>query len=790
MSDNTPRGAAPATWQDPALPVDERVAALMADLTLEEKIAQLTGYWFDKRGPGEVVAPMQDTLGAGRPPFEVAARAGLGHVTRVIGTEPAPIPEVMARLAGVQRQLVASTRHGIPAIAHEECLTGVNALGATVYPAPLSWGASFDPELTERIGAAIGCDLRALGVHQGLSPVLDVVRDYRWGRVEETVGEDPVLVADVAGAYVRGLEDAGVVATLKHFVGYSASLSGRNHAPVAAGPREVSDVLLVPFEVAVRDAGVRSVMNSYSDIDGVPVAADRALLTDLLRDEWGFTGTVVSDYWAVAFLATAHGVARDAVDAGRIALEAGIDVELPNGMCFPPLAGLVAEGRLDEAVVDRAVARVLRQKAQLGLLDAPATDAGGGPADDAAAVPDLDSPGNRALAREAAEASIVLLRNEGDLLPLPADTRRRIAVVGPTADRPRALLGCYSYPVHVLPRHPEFGLGVEVPSVLDALRAEFPHADIVHEPGADFLDADESGIPAAVAAARDADLVILTVGDLPGMFGRGTSGEGCDATDLTLPGGQAALVAAVLAVGTPAVLVTNSGRPYAFDHSVSTVPAAVQAFIPGEEGAAAIAGVLSGRVNPAGRLPVQIPRIPGGGQHVYLGAPLTRTIDRISNLPTEPAFPFGHGLSYGSVDIAPGILDADTIATDGTATLSTVVRNTGTVAAPVVVQLYVSDPVAEVARPVRRLVGFAKATLEPGAAVSVAFTVSPELAAYTGIDLQRRVDAGTLVFSIGRSSEDLVSAHAVEVVGDVRHVGTERMIVAPVAVTAPEDRGV
>ena len=782
MTDTAPSHTATALWQDTALPAAERAEALLAQLTLEEKVAQLTGYWFDKRGAGEVVAPMQDTLGAGRPPFEVAARDGLGHLTRVIGTTPAPTGEVVARLADVQRTLMRDTRLGIPAIAHEECLTGVNALGATVYPAPIAWGASFDVALTQRIGAAIGADLRALGVHQGLSPVLDVVRDYRWGRVEETIGEDPVLVGGVGSAYVRGLEDAGIVATLKHFVGYSASLSGRNHAPVAVGPRELADVLLVPFELAVRDSGVRSVMNSYSDLDGVPVAADRHLLTELLREEWGFTGTVVSDYWAVAFLATAHGVARDAAHAGRIALEAGMDVELPNGMCFPPLVDLVRTGDLDVAAVDTAVRRVLRQKAELGLLDEQPSVAG--------TAVDLDPPANRALAREAAEASVVLLRNEGDLLPLPADTRRRIAVIGPTADTARALLGCYSYPVHVLPRHPEFGLGIEVPTVLEALRAEFPHADIVFERGADFLDADEAGIPAAVAAARDADLVILTVGDLPGMFGRGTSGEGCDATDLTLPGGQAALVDAVIAAGTPVVLVTNSGRPYAFDHPVSAVPAAVQAFIPGEEGAAAIAGVLSGRVNPGGRLPVQIPRIAGGGQHVYLGAPLTRTIDRISNLPTEPAFPFGHGLSYGSVDIAPGILDAETIAVDGSATLSTVARNTGDVAAPVVVQLYVSDPVAEVARPVRRLVGFAKATLQPGAGATVTFTVSPELAAYTGIDLQRRVDAGTLVFGLGRSSEDLVSVHTVEVVGDTRHVGTERMIVAPVTVTATEDRGV
>ncbi|RZI92285.1 MAG: glycoside hydrolase family 3 protein, partial [Microbacterium sp.] len=425
-------------------------------MTLEEKLAQLTGYWFDRRGAGEVVAPMQDTLGAGRPLFEKVAPLGLGHFTRVIGTEPDTTVAVRERLRDRQRELQQRSRFGIPAIAHEECLTGVNALGATVYPAPLSWGASFDPELAGRIGAAIGADLRQLGVHQALSPVLDVVRDYRWGRVEETIGEDPVVVGTIGAAYVRGLEDNGIVATLKHFVGYSASLSGRNHAPVAMGARDLADTMLVPFELALRDGGARSVMNSYSDIDGRPVAADAALLTDLLRDEWGFEGTVVSDYWAVPFLATAHGVAADGPEAGALALAAGLDVELPNGMCFPPLAERVRAGSLPEEVVDRAVRRVLTQKLDLGLFSARYDD-------DISDDIDLDRDENRRLAREAAAASVVLLRNVDDLLPLSPAFEGRIAVIGPAADTPRALLGCYSYPVHVLPRHPELGLGVEVP---------------------------------------------------------------------------------------------------------------------------------------------------------------------------------------------------------------------------------------------------------------------------------------------------------------------------------------
>lgn len=762
-------------WQRTELTTDARVEALLNAMTLEEKVAQLTGYWFDRRDAGEVVAPMQDTLGAGRPPFEKVAPRGLGHFTRVVGTTPDTTVAVRRRLQGRQRELIEQSRLGLPAIAHEECLTGVNAVGATVYPAPLSWGASFDPALVQRISATIGADLRALGVHQGLSPVLDVVRDYRWGRVEETIGEDPVLVGTVGAAYVRGLEAAGVIATLKHFVGYSASVSGRNHAPVSAGPRELADILLVPFELALREGGARSVMNSYSDIDGMPVAADRSLLTDLLRNDWGFEGTVVSDYWAIPFLATAHGVAADGPDAGVRALEAGMDVELPNGMCFPPLADAVADGAVDEELIDRSVRRVLRQKVKLGLLEENFDHE----VDDDL---DLDRAGSRALAREAAEAAIVLLRNEDDALPLDPAFRGTIAVIGPAGDTPRAFLGCYSYPVHVLPRHPEYGLGVQVSSLTEALRDEFPAAQLLHRRGADFLDDDGSEIPAAVEAALAADVVILAVGDLPGMFGRGTSGEGCDVEDLALPGGQAALVDAITATGKPIVLVTNSGRPYAFDHSVQSVPAAVQAFIPGEEAASAIAGVLSGRVNPSAKLPVQIPRTRSGSQHLYLGAPLTRTIDKISNLSTAPAFAFGHGLGYSAFEIDEVVVGTDRLPSGDTTTLSLTVRNSGARAGAEVVQLYVSDPLAQIARPVRKLVGYAKVALQAGGAAAVTFTISPELAAYTGGDMQRRVDIGTLVFAVGSSSEQIHAERSIEVTGSARLVGGDRMIVAPVEV--------
>ena len=341
-------------------------------------------------------------------------RHGLGQLTRPFGTAPVD-PVLGARsLAASQAQIVAASRFGIPAQVHEECLTGFAAWRATVYPAPLCWGASFDPDLVEEMAGRIGRSMRAAGVHQGLAPVLDVTRDYRWGRTEETIGEDPYLVGTIGAAYVRGLERAGIVATLKHFAGYSASRGGRNLAPVPMGRRELADVVLPPFEMALRLGGARSVMNSYADIDGVPAAADDGLLTDLLREEWGFTGTVVADYFGVRFLQTLHGVAADAGDAAGLALRAGIDVELPTVDTFgAPLIEAVRSGAVDEALIDRALLRVLTQKAELGLLDADWQ-----PTPEGAELLRLDDEESQEVALRLARQSVILLRNTGGVLPL------------------------------------------------------------------------------------------------------------------------------------------------------------------------------------------------------------------------------------------------------------------------------------------------------------------------------------------------------------------------------------
>jgi beta-glucosidase-like glycosyl hydrolase len=760
-----------ANWRDPALPPGERAAALLAELTLEEKLAQLGSAWPGSERLAGNVGPMQDVFTERGQSFEQVRQHGIGHLTRVFGTAPVSAAEGAARVAEFQREIAAKTRLGVPAIVHEECLTGFTTLGATVYPAALAWAATFSPELVERMAAAIGSDMRSVGVHQGLSPVLDVVRDYRWGRVEETLGEDPYLVGVLGSAYVRGLESAGIIATLKHFAGYSASRAGRNHAPVSVGPRELRDVLLQPFEMAIRDGGARSVMNAYVELDGVPTGVNRSLLTGILREEWDFDGVVVSDYWAVAFLQTMHQVAETPGEAGALALTAGIDVELPHTLCYgEELLDLVRSGGVSESTVDRSVLRLLRQKAELGLLDENWSPETVGDAD-------LDSPRNREIARDLAERSVVLLQNDG-VLPLE-DGAKSIAVVGPCADDALAFLGCYSFANHVLPRFPDSGIEVSTSSLLDALRAEFSDVTVEARPGCPIRDEDRSGFAAAVEAARGADVCVAVVGDRAGLFGEGTSGEGCDVADLSLPGVQDELLAELLATGTPVVVVVVSGRPYALGAYAGRAAAMVQAFMPGDEGGRALAGVLSGRVGPSGRLPVQVPRVAGAQPGTYLHPPLGGDSEGISNLDPSPLFPFGHGLSYTRFEYGDFRLSAEEVPTDGALTISASVRNAGDQPGIETVQLYLRDVRAQVTRPVRQLAGFARVELPPGGRATVRFALHADRTAFTGLDLRRIVEPGEIRVYLGRSAEDLPCEGWFTLVGPVRETGPDRVLTTP-----------
>jgi beta-xylosidase len=766
-----------APWRDASLPVADRVRTLIAEMTLREKLAQLGSFW-PRESNGEAigdVAPLESEMSDTGTPFERAAAHGLGQITRVFGTAPVSPAEGVRNLREYQAFLQQQTRLGIPAIAHEESLTGFTALGATVYPAAIAWGATFSPELVERMASAIGADLRSVGVQQALSPLLDVVRDYRWGRVEECIGEDPYLVGMLGTAYVRGLEQSGIISTLKHFVAYSAPRAGRNHAPIPMGRRELSDVMLPPFEMAVRLGGTRSVMNSYSEIDGEPVATSAELLTRVLREDWGFDGTVVSDYWSINFVHTMHKVGESLAHAGAATLRAGLDVELPETSAYFEMARLVESGELDESFVDQALERVLRQKAELGLLD-------GGWEPPAAPVEsiDLDSERNRAIARELAEKSVILLSNDG-VLPLAAQPGR-IALIGPSATEARTMFGCYSFPNHVMSRIGDGGTGIPVQSIADAVAAEFPGAQLETVQGSEITGDDISGIPAAVEAARAADLAIVTVGDIAGLFGRGTSGEGCDAVDLTLPGVQSELVQAVLATGTPTVLVVVSGRPYALGPYADRAAAMIQAFMPGVEGAEALTGVLSGRVNPSGRLPVGVPKEPGGQPSTYLAPILGRFSKGVSNIDPTPLFPFGHGLSYTGFSYADLELSAETIAPDGAITVSATVTNTGDQPGDEVVQFYLSDAYAQVTRPVRQLAGFQRIFLKPGQSARVSFQLHADLTSFTGLDYRRIVEPGAFTVSVGRSSEDLPLVGGFTIAGELRVLDGERVLVAPATV--------
>ncbi|WP_336627906.1 MULTISPECIES: glycoside hydrolase family 3 N-terminal domain-containing protein [unclassified Microbacterium] len=740
MTSDTSLDSVARTEEIPAFPIaSERVEELLAQMTLEEKAAQLVGYWLDQGG--EVVAPLQNEMAsAGRhDALAEVTRDGIGHYTRVYGTRPVAPGERAAWLWAEQRRLRRETRLGIPALVHEECLTGLAAWKAATFPTPLAWGASFDPALVAEMGALIGESMRTLGIHQGLAPVLDVVRDPRWGRVDECIGEDPYLVGTVGTAYVQGLQSAGVHATLKHFLGYSGSRAGRNHAPVSAGPREIADVFLPPFEMAIRDGGVRSVMNSYAEIDGVPVAADPELLTGVLRERLGFDGVVVADYFAIAFLEVMHAVAADRGDAAELALRAGIDVELPSGDAYrEPLIDRVRSGALDEAYLDRAVIRVLAQKEQLGLLDPGAFDEG------PPAFIDLDTPRHRDVARRLAAESLVLLSNDG-VLPWTRSAGR-IALIGPNADRAEALQGCYSFANHVLAHHPDHELGIAIPTVREALAVAVPGAEIVHVRGAEVEGDDRSGFAEAERAAAGADVAIVVVGDQAGLFGRGTVGEGNDVESLDLPGVQRELVERVAATGTPVIVVVLSGRPYAIgwalDGDAPRPSAVLQAFFPGEEGATAIAEVLTGAVSPSGRLPLSLPRSSGSQPYGYLHPILGGPSDVTSSDPT-PLRPFGFGLSYTSFAYT-GFEVSAAAPTDGTFTATVTVSNTGDRQAAEVVQLYGRDVAASVTRPVAQLLGYARVELAPGERRTVRFEVPAARFAFTDRRLTRVVEPGAV----------------------------------------------
>ncbi|WP_051367566.1 beta-glucosidase family protein [Hamadaea tsunoensis] len=736
-------------YRDPTRDLGERAEDLLHRMTPEEKAAQLGSAWvFELTGP--------DGLTTGR------MKDGLGQVTRIGGASGARPAEAARTANEIQRFLVEGTRLGVPAMVHEEICSGLMARDNVVFPQAIGVASTWEPVLAERLAASVRRRMRAVGAHQGLSPVLDVCRDPRWGRTEETFGEDPYLVARTGVAFIRGLQgddlSDGVVATAKHFVGYGASEGGMNWAPAHIGPRELREVYLFPFEAAVRLGGLRSVMNGYHELDGVPCGAHRTLLTGILREEWGFDGIVVSDYFSVRQLHEYHRLAADGVAASALAVSAGLDVELPSTDCFgAELLAAVASGRLSAADFDQAVRRVLRAKFALGLLDRPYVD------EDRVTVAD---PAGRALAREIAEKSLILLANDGTL-PLAPGTR--IAVVGPNADDRRNLLGDYSYPAHVeslaeLGGHRLDPVELTHPTVLDALRDRF---DVAYARGCDVNSASTEGFAEAVAAVEGADVAVVVVGDKSGLMDDCTSGEARDRASLDLPGVQELLVRELCATRTPVVLVIVGGRPMGSETLLGQCAAVLMAWLPGEAGAEAVAAAVAGVVNPGGKLPISYPRSVGQ-LPVYYGHKLSGGRSHWKgdyvDSSTKPLHPFGFGLSYTTFAVSAAVAGAAEVPWDGTVTVGATVTNTGERAGDEVLQLYARRTTASVTRPVLELKNYARVTLAGGESCRVTFELRAGQLGFLGRDMAFAVEPGPVELFVGTSSQALTPAGTIGIV--------------------------
>ena len=762
-------------YRDSTCTVAERVADLLARMTLDEKIAQLGSAWVFQL--------------AGAHGFDQARAApvlvdGIGHVTRVCGASGFTASEAAAFNNAVQRHLREHTRLGIPAIVHEEICAGLMAREATVFPQAIGVAATFRPELNAEIADAVRLQMRAIGAHHGLSPVLDLCRDPRWGRLEETYGEDPHLVTQMGLSYIRGLQGddltQGVVATAKHFVGYGASEGGLNWAPAHLNERELRDVYLRPFEAAVRTAALGSVMNGYHEIDGIPCGANRWLLYDVLRGEWGFDGTVVSDYFAVRQLESYHHVAASGRQAAALALATGIDVELPGTDCYAgDLNDALADGLLSIDDVDRAVARVLTSKFRLGLFDAPSVDPAGVGAHTRTAP-------QRELAHRVAVDSLVLLRNDG---ALPLRNPASLAVIGPNAATPRNMVGDYAYICHVeslldmarsgssvfaIPIDPDMTIDdfdnvSHVGTVLGSLRGKMPQATIRYAHGCGVNDDDRSGFAEAVRAASESDVAVVVVGDKAGLTPDCTTGETRDVASLSLPGVQEELVLAIAATGTPVVLVLVAGRPIGSPAVHAAAQAVLHAWLPGEAGGDAIADALTGSVNPGGKLPISYPRSSGqipvfyghkvsGGRSYWRG--------EYVDMSNRPLYPFGFGLSYTTFELATSPLGDPILSAGDAIAVTVVIRNTGDVAGDEVVQLYTRDPVASVTRPVLELQAFARVTLAPGEHATIEFDVAVADLGFHDRSGKYVVEAGDFEVFVGTSATDLTAVGTVTVKGD------------------------
>jgi beta-glucosidase len=752
-------------YKNATAPVDARVRDLVSRMTLEEKVAQLLTIWdekreiFDASGQFEAAkmsAKFPDGIGQFARPSDFD---GPGSPREKKGRD---VRQTVALVNAMQRHAMTQTRLGIPILMHEEGLHGYAALDATSFPQSIALASTFDPALMREINSVIGREIRARGVHLVLSPVVDVARDPRWGRIEETFGEDPYLAGEMGVAAVEGLQGVNrartlgpgkVFATLKHLTGHGQPEGGRNIAPAQISERVLREYFFPPFEQVVRRTGISAVMASYNEIDGVPSHANKWLLGNVLRDEWGFNGAVVSDYYAIDQMVGIHNIAANKADAALLAMAAGVDSDLPvsNGP-YSTLIAAVRGGRIDERKIDVAVGRILDLKFRAGLFENPYADAD-------AAVAMTNNAQARALARTAAQRAITLLKNDGALplaLPAAGQPKPTIAVIGPNAAVAR--LGGYS------------GAPPLTVSVLEGIRTRVgDRANIVYSQGVKITENDDwwadevkladpaenrVRIATAVEAARGADKIILAIGDTEQTSREGWADNHLgDRSSLDLVGEQQELFDALKALGKPIIVVMLNGRPLTIGKIAEQTNALVEGWYLGEQGGNAMADVLFGDVNPAGRLPVTIPRSVGQLPAFYNHKPSARRGYLFDN--QTPLFPFGYGLSYTTFTMGNPTLSAATIKANGQVQVSVAVTNTGTRAGDEVVQLYVRDKVSSVTRSVQDLRGFQRVNLAPGQTRTVTFNLDRQAFQMWDYNMRRVVEPGEFDISVGPSSATL-----------------------------------
>jgi beta-glucosidase len=754
------QNAQPA-YRNANLPIEQRVADLLSLMTIEEKVAQVTCLWSKK--PQQIDEPGSFTF-PDRGPFSpekaaVVLKNGIGEIARQRERKGPRDSAIFAN--AVQKYLVENTRLGIPAIFHDEALHGHMAQGSTSFPQPIALAGSWDTDLITKVFTVAALEARSRGGHQVLGPNLDIAREPRWGRSEETYGEDPYLASRMGVACIEALQGPGpgvdsqhVMATAKHFAAHGQPEGGTNIAPANYSERVLREYFLPTFEAAVTEAGVMSVMPSYNEIDGIPSHSSDWLLQRILREEWGFRGLVAADYDGINQLVTRHSVAANKAEAAKIAIEAGVDIELPDPDCYPLLTGLLAEGKVSMATLDRAVSRVLRAKFLLGLFENPYVEP-----DRAVSV--TNTREHQELAAEAARRCIVLLKNEGNLLPLDRTRLRSIAVIGPNAARVH--LGGYS---------DDPGRGVSLlqgiqNKVQTAVKVNYAEGcKITREGGNWWGDSSTLNDPAddakliaqAVDVAKSSDVCVLAIGG-----NEDTNREAWaeshlgDRDSLDLVGRQNDLVKVILETGKPTVVFLINSGPLSINYVAEKVPAILEGFYLGQETGTAAADVLFGDYNPAGKLAVSFPRSVGQLPIYYNYKPSAKRGYLFAN--KEPLFPFGYGLSYSTFDYSNLKVTPERIGPGGQATVTVTVTNTGKRAGDEIVEMYIRDQVSSVTRPVRELKGFQRITLAPGESKTVSLSITPDKLAFFDRNMKRVVEPGLFDIMVGPSSVKYLTSH-------------------------------